>query len=592
VNCRLLIVLLLVSATSRLVAQGTAFNYQGRLNDGGAPATASYDFRFVVYDAVTNGNALSLPLTNSAVGVTNGLFSVTLDFGAGVFAGTNVWLDLAVRAVTATNFTALLPRQPVLPVPYAIFATGASNLLGKLSAAQFTGNLPASQIAGASSNVVSFTNLNNTFAGSFIGNASSLSNLNANQLTTGTVADARLSANVPLLNTNQTFTGTNTFAGPDTFAGAMVSTGTNNFSGPNTFTNWANSFTGSFFGNGLVGWVVTNGLTIQAERDHGYMLTNAGLVTVILPPSASVTNGDIVRVSGAGGGGWLVQENAGQSILGNFSSYTNCNVLRTIYTANSSDSAYLGVAASADGTRIYYVGSSFNGVEISADSGNNPSQVTGVYFSGPVRSITCSANGKIVYAELGTGGTIMKSTNGGVTWASSGSATGAFISCSADGSKLFTTNVACSGDGTYLAKFSGSAITISTNGGGSWPISATAPGPLGCLAASSDCTRLLAGVTNGWLYASANQGKSWTVLTGTSQDWCGAWMTPDGSKFAAAAIYSGTLASGVYSGSASPLPNTFTTNSLVGSKGSAVELQYLGNGQFMPVSATGSLWAN
>jgi hypothetical protein len=35
-----------------------------------------------------------------------------------------------------------------------------------------------------------------------------------------------------------------------------------------------------------------------------------------------------------------------------------------------------------------------------------------------------------------------------------------------------------------------------------------------------------------------------------------------------------------------------TTNSIVGSQGSAVELQYLGNGRFMPVSSAGSLWAN
>jgi hypothetical protein len=588
VNRCILIVLLLVCATLKLVAQGTAFNYQGRLNDGGSPATGTYDFRFAVYDAVTNGNAVSVSVTNPAVGVTNGLFSVTLDFGAGVFTGPNVWLDLAVRAVTVTNFTPLFPRQPVLPVPYAIFATGASNLLGNLDVAQISGNLPASQVAGASTNLVNFTNPNNTFGGTFTGNGASLSSLNASQLTTGTVADARLSSNVALLNQNQTFTGSNTFAG------AVVSTGTNYFSGPNVFTNWANSFSGSFFGNGLVGWVVTNGLTVQAERDHGYMLTNAGLVTVILPPSSSLTNGDIVRVSGAGGGGWLIQPNSGQSIVGNFSSYINYDVLRTLYTATTSDNSYLDVAASADGTRIFYVGSSFNGVEISADSGIYKwSQITGTYFSGKVRSIACSANGRIVYAELGAGGFVQKSTDGGVTWAATtSSATGTFLSCSADGSNLITTNVACAGDGTYRAKFSGSSITISTNGGANWPISVTAPGTLGCLAASSDCTRLLVGVTTGLLYASANQGKSWTVLTSTNQDWSGAWMSPDGSKFAAAAIYSGTLASGVYSGSVSPLPNTFTTNSIIGSKGSAVELQYLGNSQFMPVSSTGIIWAN
>lgn len=575
-------------AAGRLAAQGTAFNYQGRLNDAGAPANGTYDLRFAVFNAVTNGIQITYSLTNAAVAVSNGLFAVTLDFGNNVFTGTNYWLDIGVRTNGGASFTALFPRQPILPVPYAVFANSASNLLGTLTAAQFSGNLPASQIAGASSNVVSFTNLNNAFSGAFTGNGASLSNLNASQLTTGTLADARLSTNVALLNTNQTFTGTNSFSGP------INSTGTNNFNGVSTFTNWANSFTGNFFGNGLVGWIATNGQAVQAVRDHGYMLTSPGLVTVPLPLSASLTNGDIVRVSGAGAGGWLIQPNSGQSIIGNFASYTNCDVLRTIYTASSLDNFYLDVAASADGKWIYVVGSGFNGVKIYADSGNLVSTITGVYFSGTVRSIACSANGRIVYAALGAGGFIQKSTDGGVTWvATAFSSTGSSLACSADGSQLFyTSSYACSGNGTYLAKFSGSAISISTNGGTSWPISVTAPGTLGCLAASSDCTRLLAGVTNGLLYASANQGKSWTQLTSTTQDWAGASMSPDGSKFAAAAIYSGTLASGVYFGSVSPQPNTITTNSIAGSQGGAVELQYLGNNQFMPVSSTGTIWAN
>lgn len=580
--------LFIFCAAGRLAAQGTAFNYQGRLNDGGVPATGTYDLRFAVFYAATNGTQITYSLTNTAVVVSNGLFSVTLDFGSGVFTGTNYWLDIGVRTNGAASFTALFPRQPILPVPYAIFANSASNLLGVLTAAQFSGNLPASQIAGASSNVVSFTNLNNAFSGTFTGNGALLSNLNANQLTTGTMVDARLSTNVALLNANQTFTGSNNLAGP------IVSSGTNNFNGVNTFTNWANSFTGNFFGNGLVGWIATNGQAVPAVRDHGYMLSSPGLATVTLPLSAGLTNGDIVRVSGAGAGGWLIQPNSGQSIIGNFASYTNCDVLRSVYGAISSDNFYLDVASSADGKRIYVVGSGFTGVKIYADSGTLVSNITGIYFGGTVRSIACSANGRIVYAELGTGGSVQKSTDGGVTWAATAfSASGISLSCSADGSQLFyTASYACSGNGTYLAKFSGSTISISTNGSSSWPINVTAPGTLGCLAVSSDCTRILAGVTNGLLYASANQGKSWTPLTSTTQDWAGAWMSPDGSKFAAAAIYSGTLASGVYFGSVSPLSSTVTTNSITGSQSGAVELQYIGNNQFMPVSSTGTIWAN
>jgi hypothetical protein len=130
---------LLTSTTLNLVAQGTAFFYQGRLNDSGTPANAAYVFRFVLYDAVTNGNPISVPLTNADVVVSNGLFGLTLDFGSGLFTGTNYWLDIGVEAAGANSFTELSPRQPVLPVPYAIYAAGAGTLQGTIPAGQVTG---------------------------------------------------------------------------------------------------------------------------------------------------------------------------------------------------------------------------------------------------------------------------------------------------------------------------------------------------------------------------------------------------------------------------------------------------------------------
>jgi hypothetical protein len=569
------ILLLFVSAALKAGAQGTAFNYQGRLNDTGVPANAAYDFQFTVYNAVTNGNAVSISLTNSAVAVSNGLFNVTLDFGPGIFTGTNYWLDLAVRATDATNFTTLSPRQPVLPVPYAIFATTSSNVLGTVSAAQLTGILPASQIAGTSPNQVSFTNGADTFSGAFTGNGAALTNLNGSQVASGTVADARLTTNVALLNNNQTFTGSNQFNGANTFNGA------------NNFTNFGNSFSGSFFGNGLVGWISTNALTVQAVRDHGYMLTSSQFITVTLPASSGLSSGDIVRVSGAGTAGWFVAENSGQAILGNFASYRNS------YPVASGSGNYYDVAAAADGTRMYAVGNGISGVTASSDSGRNWSPVGGL--SGSYYSVACSANGKTVYAEPVGSGKIQKSTNGGLTWsATATSATGQFIACTADGGTLITGNVACSGSGTYQAKLSGGVITVSTNAGSTWFSIATAPAAsLNCLAASSDCTRLVAGVSNGLLYASSNIGATWTPITTTNQVWSGVWMSSDGSKFAATVSTSGSITGGIYNYGVSMLPNTVSTNSAIGgSQGSAVELQYLGNNQFMPVSSVGTLWAN
>ena len=38
--------IVLLASNHQAAAQGTAFTYQGRLNDGAGPATGLYDFRF------------------------------------------------------------------------------------------------------------------------------------------------------------------------------------------------------------------------------------------------------------------------------------------------------------------------------------------------------------------------------------------------------------------------------------------------------------------------------------------------------------------------------------------------------------------
>ncbi len=113
---------LLLGLTADLRAQGTAFTFQGRLTDSGAPANGLYDFQFALRDALTAGNAVGTPLTLNPVGVTNGLFSVTLDFGAGVFNGSARWIEIGARTNgSASGYTVLTPRTSVAPVPYAMF---------------------------------------------------------------------------------------------------------------------------------------------------------------------------------------------------------------------------------------------------------------------------------------------------------------------------------------------------------------------------------------------------------------------------------------------------------------------------------------
>ena len=222
-------------------AQGTAFSYQGRLNDGGSPATGIYDVRFTVCDALTSGSVVAGPITNAATGVTNGLFAMTLDFSNGVFTGPARWLEIAARTNGAASFITLSPRQPVLPTPYAVMANSASNLLGNVPSVQLSGTVALTQLPTA---VVTNNASGLILNGTFNGNAGGLTNVNAATLT-GTAANLSVgsltvSSNLYLPATTATngiiYSGGNTliqtygtknfFAG--TSAGNLTMTGTNN----------------------------------------------------------------------------------------------------------------------------------------------------------------------------------------------------------------------------------------------------------------------------------------------------------------------------------------------------------------------------
>jgi len=124
--------LAVLASVHHLAAQGTAFLYQGLLSNGTNSANGSYDLSLSLFDAGTDGAQVGSTLTNLNVGVTNGLFMVTADFGA-VFNGAPLWLQIGVRTNGGETFTALSPRQELTPVPYSITA---ENLTGMISLAQ------------------------------------------------------------------------------------------------------------------------------------------------------------------------------------------------------------------------------------------------------------------------------------------------------------------------------------------------------------------------------------------------------------------------------------------------------------------------
>jgi hypothetical protein len=153
---------LLACATLALILIGQAlgqtsqFTYHGRLTDADNPAQGLYDFQFKLFDSAdfVTGTQQGLTINLSSVQVANGVFTVELDFGAGVFTGAARFLEIGIRpAGSPDTFNVLGPRQPVTATPYAVrsataaaadTATNAANATNATNAAQL-GGMAASQ---------------------------------------------------------------------------------------------------------------------------------------------------------------------------------------------------------------------------------------------------------------------------------------------------------------------------------------------------------------------------------------------------------------------------------------------------------------
>ena len=640
---------------------GTAFSYQGRLNDGANPAQGIYDLQFALYDALSGGTQVGSSLTNTATSITNGYFTVTLDFGA-VFTGNARWLEIGARTNGAGGFTSLAPRQALTPTPYALYATSAgmantastaltassvaaANVTGTLGLSQlpgavvtnnaagvtlagtFTGsggaltNLTAANLTGTvpdarlSTNVallntnqaftgsnrfagvVTATNVANTFVGAFTGNAGGLTNLDATDLT-GTLADARLSANVALLNTNQAFTGSNRFAGvvtatnvANTFVGTFTGnaggltnldaadltgaladarlsanvvllntnqafTGSNRFAGVVTATNVANTFVGAFTGN-------AGGLTNLDAVDLSGTVPDARLSTnVALRSGGNTFGGNQIVASGNVGIGKTTPTTAldvngtvtATSFAGNGGGITNVpGAVRWQIVAGTSQTA-----ASNQGYLL-----------------TNIAQVTVTLPAAP-------ALGDVFRLASASAGGWKIAQNSGQTILAGNIAT-RFPVWTARASTQPWESVASSADGARLvaAAYPGQLYT-STDSGATWTARASSTN-WNSVASSADGTKLLATTFGGPLYTSSDSGQTWTPRA-SNQIWSSVASATDGAKLAAAVnggqIYTST-----------PDTTTGTAGYLTGGNRAAIELQYIGSGQWMPLSYVGTILA-
>ena len=145
------------------VGQPTSFTYQGQLKEQGLPLNGPVDMRFTLYDSESAVTPMAGPiacdgLTFAPVEVTNGLFTVELDFGSDAFQQGGEWLQVAVRAPhdpTDTGaYTALTPWQHLTAAPFALSVPGLAttesgvevsgdiHTPGEVTASAFSSNSP------------------------------------------------------------------------------------------------------------------------------------------------------------------------------------------------------------------------------------------------------------------------------------------------------------------------------------------------------------------------------------------------------------------------------------------------------------------
>ncbi|MFK7954615.1 MAG: hypothetical protein AB8B96_00840 [Lysobacterales bacterium] len=157
-KCLGLMVFCLLTSVVVAAPLESRFSYQGELRSAGKRASGRFDLTFEVFDVADGGTGLTAPLDLNNVLVTNGVFTVELDFGLTPFAGDQLWLAIAVKPAGDPNPAApLLPRQPINAVPYAQHAqfvaegaVGAGELaMGAVNAAAINSDEVQQRVSGS-----------------------------------------------------------------------------------------------------------------------------------------------------------------------------------------------------------------------------------------------------------------------------------------------------------------------------------------------------------------------------------------------------------------------------------------------------------
>ena len=283
-------------------------------------------------------------------------------------------------------------------------------------------------------------------------------------------------------------------------------------------------------------WIHVTGTSEPAVRNKSYIAdNNDAQVVVTLPIGDLLAVGDVVRVNGAGAGGWKIAQNPRQAV-----NTTNLGGMAgAIWTARATPREWSSVASSGDGRRLVAavtggIATPGGTVYTSIDSGATWNANGPVIPDTEWRGVASSADGSTLIA-VANGKQIYVSTDFGANWSPSESPqTWSSVASSADGGRLIAT-VDTDGDGSG----GGVGIYISTNRGATWMQSVPQSVAWSSVASSADGSKLVAAAPGGQIHTSGNGGLSWTARE-TSRQWTSVASSADGRKLIAAA-YGGNI---------------------------------------------------
>ncbi len=432
----------------------------------------------------------------------------------------------------------------------------------------------------------------------------------------------------------------------------LVTNNATNVTFTGTFTGDGSGLIGL---RGSAPWqLATPGVTNDAFPNTSYLVTSPAETVIRLPETASLRVGDVIRISGANPGSWKIAQRDGQAIYSaNFTGgiaatwtphqfVTNWNAAASsrdgmtmiagiynkgqIYQStngganwsalpNSPVKSWRCLASSGDGSRIVG-GTEADTLYMSTDSGQNWAPRAAPAGNLTWTGIASSADGTNLVA-IPFNAPLRISNDGGLNWPTPpGTGSRPWRSCaiSANGSSMFA---AAAGDRILLSKDRGASWIPSNSDQKNWF----------ALASSDEGFRVAAAVLGGLIYTSPDGGTNWIARNSSgTHDWVGLISSSDGSKLAAISdqIYTSfdfgatwtahetnrvwTAIAGsadltrmvttvfpgrIYTSEATQTKFTTpgTTGYLVGGEYSAVELQHLGIGRFMPLSSSGSIIA-